>query len=92
MQTEYTGLPVFLAVAIEGLVSHLIDEYMCYNKVVQKASSLHETNMQECKNYISQFSLLGATLKVNILRKNLDYSFKENKIYVTQVQVPQETN
>ena len=28
LPTVYTGLPVFLAVAIKGLVSHLVDEYV----------------------------------------------------------------
>ena len=35
---------------------------------------------------ICQFSLVGAMLKGNVLRKFLDYSFIENKVYVRQVE------
>ena len=37
------------------------------------------------KKYI-RFSLLGAMLEVNILRKFLDYTFIENKVYAPQVE------
>ena len=33
MQRVYTGLPVFLAVAIKGHVNHLIDEYV-FNRIL----------------------------------------------------------
>ena len=42
MQTAYSGSPVFPAVVINGLVNHLIDEYVNKNLIAFMKQMLNE--------------------------------------------------
>ena len=82
LQTVYTGLPVFLAVAIKGFVSFLVDEYMFITEL-HKIKMLVAFLKQLSRNIkiISFFIVSCAMFKVNTFRK-----FLENQVYVPQVE------